>query len=208
MQTRRHFLKTSAGLPLIAASGSVNIFVPGAGAASPLTPPNEKIQGARNIALSILKPTQKQIDRGLELHAESLVCESYGFAPVTSIDPAVLGEAFDDGASDDELLDLRHETRVTRCATDAREREEFLQAFRAAGVTCILQNAGEEGNDPLRLLERMARFTFVTDVLRNDVSKAVNADEIVTAKKRASTAFASPPVACRCGSSGKARATN
>ena len=51
---------------------------------------------------------------------------------------------------------------MTRCATDAAERKEFLEAFRAAGVTCIFQNAGEEGNDPLRLIKRLARFTFTS----------------------------------------------
>ena len=56
---------------------------------------------------------------------------------------------------------------MTRCATDEAERREFLDAFRASGVTGIFQNAGEEGNDPLRLLKRLARFTYTTDLLRD-----------------------------------------
>lgn len=64
----------------------------------------------------------------------------YGFVPMSAPDAEAMNEAFSAGASDDELMALRHETRMTRCATDLREREEFLQAFRAAGVTCILQN--------------------------------------------------------------------
>jgi hypothetical protein len=54
---------------------------------------------------------------------------------------------------------------MIRCAADPAERTEFETAWRAAGVTCIFQNAGEEWQDPLRLLVRLARFTFVTDSL-------------------------------------------
>ena len=47
--------------------------------ALPLSSLNEVIQKAREVALGILKPSQKDIDHGLELHADSLVFESYGF---------------------------------------------------------------------------------------------------------------------------------
>jgi membrane dipeptidase len=73
---------------------------------------------------------------------------------------------------------------MTRCATDEHERKEFFEAFRAAGVTCIFQNAGEEGNDPLRLIKRLARFTFTTDLLRGELFKAVTPDDVVAAKKQ------------------------
>ena len=49
---------------------------------------------------------------------------------------------------------------MMRAVNVAAERAEFAEALRAAGVTCIFQNAGEEGNDPLRLLKRLARFTL------------------------------------------------
>ena len=48
--------------------------------------PNEQIRKARALALNILKPTPKQIERGLELHRESVVFDSYGFAPRCAID--------------------------------------------------------------------------------------------------------------------------
>ena len=50
-------------------------------------------------------------------------------------------------------------------------------------MTCIFQNAGEEGQDPLRLIKRLARFTYVTDSLRSFVAKAVTPDDIVAAKR-------------------------
>src|SRR5690606_1120013 len=87
------------------------------------------------------------------------------------------------GASDEEMTDLREEMSMSRGGTHARERKEFLDAFRAAGVTCIFQNAGEEGSDPMRLIKRLARFTYATDLMREDLFKAVRPDDIVAAKR-------------------------
>jgi membrane dipeptidase len=50
-------------------------------------------------------------------------------------------------------------------------------------VTCIFQNAGEEVQSPLRMLKRLARYTYVTDHLRDVVFKAVTPDDVPAAKK-------------------------
>lgn len=148
--------------------------------------PNAEIEAARQAALDVLKPTQAQLQRGLELHASATVVESYGFSPRAAMDGDAVRAAFEAGASDAELQDLREEMLMTRMATHAGEREEYLSAFRAAGVTAILQNAGEEGQDPLRLMKRLARFTFATDHLRPHVTRAVNAADIEAARERKS----------------------
>jgi membrane dipeptidase len=182
--SRRSFLKIAATASLSAASWrAVDVFVPHSGSRAPLSPPNEKIQQARDAALAVLKPTARELERGLVLHAESLVCEPYGFAPRCAVDGAAFEAAVAAGASDRELQDLREEMMMTRCVTDARERKEFLEAFRAAGMTCVFQNAGEEGNDPLRLIKRLARYTFVADMLRPELVKAVQPDDIAAAKR-------------------------
>ncbi|MEQ1860765.1 MAG: membrane dipeptidase [Chthoniobacteraceae bacterium] len=144
---------------------------------------NDVIDRAREVALGILKPTPAQLERALELHKASLVFDSYGFAPRAAIDAERINEAVQTGASAGELGDLREELSMTRMATDARERKEFLDAFHAAGVTCIFQNAGEEGSDPMRLIKRLARFTYATDLLRPELSKAVRPDDIEAAKR-------------------------
>jgi membrane dipeptidase len=123
------------------------------------------------------------MERAAEVHASALVFDAYGFAPRAAIDAARVNEAVTGGASPGELNDLREECSMTRMATDARERKEFLDAFRAAGVTCIFQNAGEEGNEPLRLLKRLARFTFATDLMRPELSKAARPADIEAAKQ-------------------------
>ncbi len=144
---------------------------------------NPTIQKSRDAALAILKPSPKELERGLRLHAESVVFDSYGFSPRAAIDGEALATAIQAGASDLEVKDLREEMSMTRYVTDPVEEREYREAWRASGVTCIYQNAGEEGQDPLRLLKRLARFTFATDMLRGFVAKASVPDDILQAKR-------------------------
>ena len=145
---------------------------------------NEKIERAREVALSILEPSQSEIEHGMELHKNSIVCESYGFAPRAAVDGDAVKAAIEAGASAAELQDMTEDMRMTRYATDPEEREEFTSAWEAAGVTCILQNAGEEGNSVLRLIKRLARFTYATDMMPDFLMRAVTPDDIVAAKEQ------------------------
>jgi membrane dipeptidase len=145
---------------------------------------NQQIQRARQTALNILKPSKKDLEHGLELHTNSLVVESYGFSPRAAVDGDKIKAAIEDGASEIELKDMREDMSMTRCVTDAAERREYMDAWEAAGVTCILQNAGEEGMAVSWLLKRLARFTYVTDMMSNFVYKAASPDDIVAAKKQ------------------------
>lgn len=144
---------------------------------------NPAVQQNREVALSLLKPTAKQLEHGLRLHAESLVFDAYAFSPRAAVDGDALAAAVEAGASDIELKDLREEMSMTRYVTDPVEEQEFRAAWRASGVTCIFQNAGEEGQDPLRLIKRLARFTFATDLLRGFVAKAAVPSDIEDAKR-------------------------
>ena len=172
---RRDFVAASAGLALVGGVSGVHAAPP-----AKLTPIMEQ---ARSAGLKSLKPNERELEHGLRLHAESLVFDAYGFAPRAALDADALRQAYDAGASDAELQDMREETGMIRCVADPIERAEFETAWRAAGVTCIFQNAGEEGQDPLRLLARLARFTFVTDTLRGFMSRAAAPDDIEAAKK-------------------------
>ncbi len=189
---RREFLKASAGVPLaagMAAQAGANplmsaISQEDASERKERIEANEQIQKARQVALSILKPSEKQLEHGLELHANSLVFESYGFAPTSAIDGGRMAEAMEAGASEIELQDAGEDMSMTRHVTDAAERQEYMDAWEAAGVTCIFQNAGEEGIAISRLVKRLARFTYVTDMMRDFVCRAVGPDDIVVAKKQ------------------------
>jgi len=192
IMNRRQFLTASAGISIAAGMESragSNLLAP---AISHEDDPerkkrieaNQQIQRARQAALNILKPSNKDLEHGLELHANSVVVESYGFSPRAALDGDKIKAAIEDGASEIELKDMREDMTMTRCVTDAAERREYMDAWQAAGVTCILQNAGEEGMAISWLLKRLARFTYVTDMMSNFVYKAATPDDIVAAKKQ------------------------
>jgi membrane dipeptidase len=181
---RRNFLQSSAALSITAAStvaADAKLRDPVKALTANLNP---SIQHAREVALKILKPSQKDLEKGLRLHAESVVFDSYGFSPRAAMDGKAYAAAVAEGASESELHDLREEMSMTRYVTDPDEQREYREAWRAAGVTCIFQNAGEEGQAPLTLLKRLARFTFTTDLMRDFVSKAVVPDDVLDAKKQ------------------------
>lgn len=176
--SRRRFLSTAISAPL-----ACRLFGERRLLAGPLASANDKIQQARQVGLSLLSPNDRDIAHGLELHTNSLVFESYGFAPRCAVDGAAFQQAIEAGASDAELADLRVEMMLSRCAHSDGERREFLEAFHSAGVTCIFQNAGEEGNDPMRMLKRLSHLTYLTDKLRDVCPKVLTADDVVTAKQ-------------------------
>jgi membrane dipeptidase len=145
---------------------------------------NPQVQHAREAALSVLRPSPKELERGLRLHAESLVFDAYAFSPRAAVDGAALAAEVEAGASDVELADLREEMSMTRYVTDPIEEQEYREAWRVSGVTCIFQNAGEESQDPLVLMKRLARFTYATDLLRGFVSKAAVPEDVEEAKRQ------------------------
>lgn len=142
---------------------------------------NPVILKGRDAALEVLQPNQADLHHGLELHRRSLVFDTYGFAPRAASFPPDLSALVEAGASDVELQDLQEEQGMLRAAQVAEERAEFEEALRTSGVTCIFQNAGEEGQDPLQLLKRLARFTFLTDRLRGTLIRATQPDDITRA---------------------------
>ncbi len=175
MRSRRSLLKL---LPLAGITAPFHIHLRAQEAQRIWTTGNPAIDKPREVALSLLNPTQAQLERAWELHFGSVVFESYGFAPRYAVDGEAINAAVKEGASRDEIADLRESMTMSRGATNERERKEFMEAFHAAGVTCIFQNAGEEGSDPLRLIKRLAHFTRATDLMKPDLSKVVSAAKI------------------------------
>ncbi len=178
---RRNFLKSATPLAMAVpafASGAAESGNPVARLTENLNP---EIQRTRDVGLSVLKPSQKDLEHGLELHANSIVFESYGFSPRSAIDGGALKTAILEGASDIEIDDMRENMGMTNCVTSASEREEYLSAWRASGVTCIFQNAGQEGQEPLVMLKRLSHFTYVTDHLP-EVRKVVRSEDVEKVK--------------------------
>lgn len=186
MPSRRAFLAGSAAS--LAAASSFGLAAdlgserPAPGRDPLLTTEHPAIARGRDLALEVLAPSRADLERGLQLHRRSLVFDAYGFAPRAAVNADQLSAAIEAGASDAELQDLREDHGMTRAAIDPQERLEFEEAFRCSGVTAIFQNAGEEGQDPLMLLKRLARFTFLGDHLRGTLMRASQPDDLVIAK--------------------------
>ena len=128
--SRRALLKR---LPLAALAGGFFINVRAQSAKQIWVTGNPSIDKPREIALSLLKPTQAQIERAWELHFSSVVFESYGFAPRFAVDGEAFNQAVKAGRSRDELEDLREAMTMNRGAVNERERTEFFDAFRGGG---------------------------------------------------------------------------
>ncbi len=175
--SRRTFLTSAVSTSMALGTLGKTAFL-----AAQLTSSNEKIDKARLVALSLLSPSERDIAHGLELHQNSLVFESYGFAPRCAADGGAIQQAIDANRTDVELADLRLDMMLSRAAVNEGERREFLEAFHAAGVTCIFQNAGEEGNDAMRMLKRLSALTYLTDKLEDVCPKVITPDDIVQAK--------------------------
>ena len=139
---------------------------------------NDRIERDRRIALDALKPSKRDLEYGLGLHREALVFDAYGFSPRAAVDGDAVRALIEEGGSEMELQDQREDMAMTRAATVQAEREEFVRAWNAAGVTCVFQNCGEESSDPLRLIKRLARFTYLTDHLDGVLRRAVKPEDV------------------------------
>ena len=182
--TRNQFLNTSLGLTVLSSTS-----LEGSALVRLMEQKKESFQMTKQmkrdyeVALSILKPTKAQLEHGLELHRNSLVWEPYGFMPRAAVDGAAIAAAINDNASALELQDMREDMIMSRFVDVERERKDFENAWEASGVTCVGQNAGEEGNAVEVLLKRLSRFTWSTDMMRDFVFKAVTPEDVVKAKK-------------------------
>lgn len=86
---------------------------------------NSAIDAAWEAGLAALKPSALELERGLKLHAESLVFDCYGFSPRCAVDGDRIAKAVAAGASDVELQDLQEDMAMSRCVISPQERAEF-----------------------------------------------------------------------------------
>lgn len=80
-----------------------------------------RMQRAWDYAVSLLAPSRKELEHGLELHRNSIVFQLYGFAPTAAADGEALHIEVTAGASEIELHDLIEEMEML---TDATEQPE------------------------------------------------------------------------------------
>jgi len=125
LMDRRHFLQSTAALTFATATHSAAHAQPpneGLSGTNALTQQlNPTIQDAREVALNILKPSEKELQHGLEIHADSLVFDTYGFSPRAAIDGDKIKTLVEAGASQIEIKDRREQMTMTRYVTDPIE---------------------------------------------------------------------------------------
>lgn len=142
-----------------------------------------RIEKAWQAGLDTLKPSEKDLQHGLELHKESIVVDSYGFAPTSLIDKEKIDQLIDEDASPREITDHMQEMLMSGYARDDELFKEVKEAWERSGVTCIFQNAGEEGQSVQRILKRHANFIYTTDFRRDFLGRAVVPEDIIESKK-------------------------
>ena len=135
----------------------------------------EKWEKDRQLALRLLNPTQKELEHGLELHYNSFVFDAYGFKPsgggkAERIEALIAAHA--------SLEELRPAVEAFASYESFMNNPVMVQklkeAFDYAGVDCIFQNSGVEGNDVENLLKRLSCFTYLTDTLSDVFERAVD----------------------------------
>ena len=90
---------------------------------------NPKTEESRQAALDLLKPSPNDLEHGLELHANSLVIESYGLVPRASLDGDALKVAIDGGAPATEVREMMEQMYMARMVTDAHDRAEYAETW-------------------------------------------------------------------------------
>lgn len=143
----------------------------------------DPIAQGQSAALSLLKPSRRDLDYGLALHRDSLVVESYGLGLHAPVDADALNSVAEAGASPSEYQNRWEEMIMTGWTKSPELREEYRQAWEASGVTCTFLNAGEESNDPLRLIKRLARYVALTDEMPGVLQRAVTVEDIRNARR-------------------------
>ena len=150
---------------------------------------NERMEQAWQRALAVLQPTEAQLQRGLELHAACITCDSFGFLP--SVFPADFAEQWDQmkqahlGAR--ETAWRAGMMRGVAAAQDPAAAIEALQAFDGAGLSCVVQTVAE-GKSREQDIKRMAMSLHDCRVLRERIFQAGSAEEVRQAKQQGRTA--------------------
>lgn len=123
----------------------------------------ERIESYRKLALDRMRPTEKELRHGLELHENSYVFDSYGFMPLGWGDASRINQLIEENASRDEVRAAMEELSMTECFKDPAQQALLKEVWDAAGVDCTFQNSGEESNDIERLIRRLSNYTSTAD---------------------------------------------
>ena len=137
------------------------------------------------LALNDLKPAEKELQHGLELHKEAFVFDAYGFMPLAGDKCPRLDQLIKENAGRDELK-LAYEEHIMNGAYESNPalRKKLAEVWEAAGVDCVFQNSGVEGNSIDGLLKRLSFYTYITDLMPELYERAVFPHQLPGIKER------------------------
>lgn len=145
---------------------------------------NQLMQTAWQRGLDVLKPSQADLEHGLELHRNLLGCDTFAFLP--SVFPADFAEtwnAWKDGHIGARELSWRAGMlRGVAPTYDENAAREFLQAIRATGLNAVVQTVAE-GKSREQDIQRMAMSRQCIRVFRDILVQAGSVDEIREAQE-------------------------
>jgi membrane dipeptidase len=150
--------------------------------------------------LSVLQPSQADLERGLELHAQCFACDTFSFLPSVFSEEYV--EAFNElKAGNVGARELAWRTGMLRgiaATRDKRAAREFAAAVKASGLNCIVQTVAE-GKSREQDIKRMAMSRQCCRVQRKVIVQAGSSDEIREINRAGRTAVVwsinGPPMA-------------
>jgi len=149
---------------------------------------NQTIQSARQRALEVLQPTDADLERGLRLHRESVVCDAFGFLPnvwTEALVAEMAGLREDHvGARESHYRNIN--LRSTAALWDEAGAREYLAAVKAAGISALVQTAGEGKTRELDI-KRMAVFHGVCQAFESHLFMGGWADHAQRAKAEGRT---------------------
>lgn len=142
------------------------------------------IQENWQLALNILRPSDKDLEHGLELHRNSFVFDAYGFTPGAGGRNERLDQLIREHAGREELTFARENFRMNLAFNNPEMQKRLREVWEFAGVDCIFQNSGVEGNDIENLIKRLSSYTAVTDRLTDFYERAVFPDQLEAIRAR------------------------
>lgn len=145
---------------------------------------NDFMQRARETAISFLDPTPAQMEHGLELHAASIVCDTFGFVPCSVPDVDGITRLVQSGAPRLAYQDALEEMRLTGCLRSTAARKEFREAWEASGVTGLYVSATDASHRVARQVRRMGHLTYLVDGMPDLLARASTPEDVLAAKQQ------------------------
>lgn len=107
-----------------------------------------EIESVRAHARDAIDATDEEIERGLQIHAETVACDLFGFLPSTrsTAGRELLAEMIEVGSTTNELIPVGEVIDKTSPAYDPTCAAQFSTAIESTGLDCTVLTAGSEKN--------------------------------------------------------------